>query len=219
MEPSDWLPYITALVPAAGWFLQWRKHRSETDASYKDEAREERKLRREAEEEAESLRDTLEDATSLAEAREEELEKARMEIIQVKAELASCCAAFPALLWPHLQAITADLTHVLDVAGAFTITEPVGGGTFRWVSERFAAGLGMGRDEFMACDWKTRLHPQDRERTSAAESAAQGGRVRLTNRFLHKDGATYVWVRWTSTQYLAGISFSFVEFLDVPKEE
>lgn len=141
---------------------------------------------------------------------------ARMEVVRLGLELAACRKAFPAILWPHIQAISDDLCYVLGVAGACTITEPVGGGTFRWVSEKFAAGLGMTSDEFLACDWKALLDPRDLERTSAAESSAQGQRVRLTNRFRHKNGSL-VWLRWTSTQYLAGISFSYVEFLNVPE--
>jgi len=59
--------------------------------------------------------------------------------------------------------------------------------------------LGYSKDELMAIDMLSLVHPDDRARTQldVEKVEAEGGSFHFENRYLHKDGS-YVWLSWRS---------------------
>lgn len=70
-----------------------------------------------------------------------------------------------------------------------------------WASEAWAEELGRPTKEMCGTGWWDLLHPADRLKTAHAEAGAQYGRVRVGNRFLRGDGASYLCTDWRAIPY------------------
>jgi PAS domain S-box-containing protein len=85
--------------------------------------------------------------------------------------------------------LSPDLIAVADFNGYFTRLNPA--------SERI---LGYTEHELLARPYRDFVHPEDRERTAAEETAISGGKTTLSfeNRYVRKDGSERV-LDWTAT--------------------
>lgn len=157
------LPLLVGLLPLLGATLGWhvRKRRAESSSALDElravelEDQTARNLGLENRELRTRVRE-LEETFRLATDKIADLERVVTEVL-IGAQVAN---------W---KGIGEQFDHASD---GWTLTTPANGGTFKYASRSFCAALGMGLDEFLACDWRTLVVEKHRAATKRAEAAA-----------------------------------------------
>jgi PAS domain S-box-containing protein len=151
-------------------------------------------------------------AISALEVKSMELEAALETIHGLQRDLGWYASEYPLLKAAELLARNAaPVAALLDgLPVPWAITGSSGNGSLLWVNQSFCDVLGWTREEIVSMGWRRLCHPEDFQRTQAAEGGTWSSPVdSFPNRFRCKDGG-YRRLRWYAIAYDAGTSLAWV---------
>jgi PAS domain-containing protein len=196
---TRWLEIVAAILGSglAGSIFTWAISRRRTSAEAL------------AAEEG-SAQKMLEDNTSLR----GRVRIADRDVVELRDRIATLETLIPKILLSEQIEDFEGADELFDMAtDGWTLTIPVGGGTFEYANAAFCKALGLTLKEFLAKDWRSLVVPAFRPATERAEAAAHGLNVwGFSNQWYRADGGI-VTFRWYCRNYKNGSTLALVHIL------